>query len=669
VNLGTEREQAEEQPFRDRRSYTPDRLAERMLAAGRAVEGERKLVTVLFADVVGSMELAERLGAEDWRRVMDRCCAIICEAVHRFEGMVDKFTGDGVMALFGAPLAQEDHAARACHAALRLLEHLSGYSAELARRRGLEFAVRIGLNSGEVVTGSIGDDLTLQYTAIGNTVGLANRVQSLATPNAAFLSVHTAALVEGYFELRDRGDREIEGLREPVRIYELGGLGPLRTHLEISRARGLSRFVGRESEKALLQAALDAAIHGSGRVVGVVGDAGIGKSRLCYEFTESCRRDGIRVLAAQCTARGARQPRHLLRALVGRLFGITDWDTERAAREKVAGSPLLLGPSSDREVDPILEVLGIHAESASGSWANGGARRRLFEILEQLLLGAPGARPTVILIEELRWIDPVSEEFVNALVDALPSTRTLLLAAFRPEYDAPWLRRPQYQRLSLVPLDDGAIDALLRDQLGSDPSLAELSRHIREHLGGNPFFIEELIRHLIETGSLEGERGGLRVVGRIDETAVPASVEALLEARIDRLGERDKLALEAAAVIGDPFTEPVLERVTGLSDTELCAALRTLTTAELIVADSSKAAGGLAFKHHLIHEVALRSQLDERRTRTHLAVARALEQLYPERLDELAGPIAGHLEAAGESALAARWSARAAAAAGTSELR
>jgi class 3 adenylate cyclase len=650
VEIDTEREQAEEQPSRDRRSYTPDRLAERMLASGRALEGERKVVTVLFADVVGSMELAERLGPEDWRRIMDRCCAIFCEAVHRFEGMVDKFTGDGVMALFGAPLAQEDHAARACHAALRLREQLSGYSAELARGRGLEVAVRIGLNSGEVVTGSIGDDLTLQYTAIGNTVGLADRVQSLATPNAAFLSAHTAAQVEGYFELRDRGDREIQGLPEPVRVYELGGLGPLRTHLEISRARGLSPFVGRESEMALLQGALGAAIQGSGRVVGVVGEAGIGKSRLCYEFTESCRREGIRVLAAQCTARGARQPLHLLRALVGGVFGITDWDTERAAREKVAGSPFLLGPSSEREVDPILELLGIQGESASGSGAKAGARRRLFEILEQLLLGGPGASPTVILIEELRWIDPVSEEFVNALVDELPSTRTLLVAAFRPEYDAPWLRKPQYHQLSLVPLDDGAIDALLRDQLGTDPSLAELSRHIREHLGGNPFFVEELIRHLIETGSLEGERGGLRVVGRTDETAVPASVEALLEARIDRLGERDKLALEAAAVIGDRFTEPVLERVTGLSDGELRAALRTLTRAGLIVADPSRAAGGFAFKHHLIHEVALRSQLDERRARTHLAVAQALEQLYPERLDELAGPIAGHLEAAGESA-------------------
>ena len=327
-----------------------------MLASGRAREGERKLVTVLFADVVGSMELAERLGPEEWRRVMDRCLAILCEGVHRFDGMVDQFTGDGLMALFGAPLAQEDHAARACHAALRLLEQLTGYAAELRRARGLEFAVRIGLNSGEVVTGPIGDDLTLQYAAVGHAVGLGRRVESLAAPNTTFVSQDTATLVEGYFELRDRGMREVKGVSEPVRVYELAGLGRLRSHLEVSRARGLSRFVGRERELAALQSALASAREGSGQVVGIVGEAGIGKSRLCYEFGERCRRSGIEVWAGQCTARGARQPLLLVRELVRSVFGVTDWDTERAVRDKVAGRAILLDPSVEDELPLILEL-------------------------------------------------------------------------------------------------------------------------------------------------------------------------------------------------------------------------------------------------------------------------------------------------------------------------
>ncbi len=617
-----------------------------MLASGRAREGERKLVTVLFADVVGSMELAERLGPEEWRRVMDRCLAILCEGVHRFDGMVDQFTGDGLMALFGAPLAQEDHAARACHAALRLLEQLTGYAAELRRARGLEFAVRIGLNSGEVVTGTIGDDLTLQYAAVGHTVGLGRRVESLAAPNTTFVSQDTAALVEGYFELRDRGMREVKGVSEPVRVYELAGLGPLRSHLEVSRARGLSRFVGRERELAALQSALASAREGSGQVVGIVGEAGIGKSRLCYEFGERCRTSGIEVRAGQCTARGARQPLLLVRELVRSVFGVTDWDTERAVRDKVAGRALLLDPSVEGELPLILELLGIPGDGPSAGSERDG--ERLFPTLRRLLLGGPGAGPGVIVVEELRWIDPPSEAFLKALAEALSSTPTLLVASFRPEYRARWLRAFNYTALPLRPLDEPSLAALLRDRLGTDPSLAPLAERIPDRVGGNPFFVEELIRDLVESGGLEGERRAFRAAAPIDEAALPATVQAVLAARIDRLSQRDRTVLQAAAVIGHRFTEPLLKRVTGLDDKELGAALRALVGADLLV-QSTTTAAGYAFKHDLTQEVAYRSELSERRARIHGAVARALEQQHPDKRDELAALIAHHLEEAGES--------------------
>ena len=617
-----------------------------MLASGRALEGERKLVTVLFADVVGSMELAERLGPEEWRRVMDRCLAILCEGVHRFDGMVDQFTGDGLMALFGAPIAQEDHAARACHAALRVLEQLTGYAADLRRARGLEFAVRIGLNSGEVVTGTIGDDLTLQYAAVGHAVGLGRRVESLAAPNTTFVSQHTAALVEGYFELRDRGMREVKGVSEPVRVYELAGLGRLRSRLEVSRARGLSPFVGRERELAVLQSALASAREGSGQVVGIVGEAGIGKSRLCYEFGERCRRSGIEVWAGQCTARGARQPLLLVRELVRSVFGVTDWDTERAVRDKVAGRALLFDPPVEGELPLILELLGIPGDGPpAGSERDG---ERLFPTLRRLLLGGPGAGPGVIVVEELRWIDPPSEAFLKALAEALSSTPTLLVATFRPEYRARWLRAFNYTALPLRPLDEPSLAALLRDRLGTDPSLAPLAERIPDRAGGNPFFVEELIRDLVESGGLEGERRAFRAADPIDEAALPPTVQAVLAARIDRLSQRDRTVLQAAAVIGHRFTEPLLERVTGLDDKELRAALRALIGADLLV-QSTTTAAGYAFKHDLTQEVAYRSELSERRARIHGAVARALEQQHPDKRDELAALIAHHLEEAGES--------------------
>jgi class 3 adenylate cyclase len=619
-----------------------------MLAAGRALEGERKPVTVLFVDVVGSMELAEGLGAENWRRVMERCFAILCESVHRFEGMVEALTGDGLMALFGAPLAQEDHAARGCHAALRLLEQLAGLSAELHSEPGLGFAVRVGLNSGEVVTGAMGDDLTLQYTAVGHTVGLARRVESLADPSTAFVSQHTAALVEGYFELRDRGMRELKGVSEPVRVYELAGLGRLRSQLEVSQERGLSRFVGRERELMVLQAALARAREGAGQIVGVGGEAGIGKSRLCYEFGERCRKGGIEVRTGQCTARGTRQPLLLVRELVRSFFGVTDWDTERAVRAKVAGRAVLLDPPIEYELPLILELLGIPGDGPSAGLERDG--ERLFPPLRRLLVGGPAAVPVVIVVEELRWIDPPSEAFLKALVEALPSTPTLLVASFRPEYHARWLQAFNYTALPLEPLDERSLAALLRDRLGTDPSLAPLTESVLDRVGGNPFFLEELIRDLVESGGLEGEGGAFRAAAPIDQAALPATVQAVLAARIDRLPEPDKTVLQTAAVIGYQFTEPLLKQVAGLDDTRLRAALRALVGADLLV-KSTTTPGGYAFKHHLTQEVAYRSELSERRGRLHGAVAHALEHQHADNRDELADLISHHRQEAGESAL------------------
>src|SRR3989449_5033799 len=267
----------------DRRVHPPEHLAEKIRAGRASLEGERKQVTVLFADVMGSMELAERSDPEEWRRIMDRFFSILCEGVHRFEGTVDKFTGDGIMALFGAPIAHEDHARRACYAALHLQRELAAYQAELRRALGLSFSVRMGLNSGEVVVGQIGEDLAMEYTALGHTVGLAQRIEQLAEPGKAYLSEHTAALAQDHLALTDLGEFQLKGSSRPIRVYELSGVGTARGSLDVKRARGFSRFVGRDEELAMLESALEHAFAGQGQVIGVVGEAGVGKSRLCHE--------------------------------------------------------------------------------------------------------------------------------------------------------------------------------------------------------------------------------------------------------------------------------------------------------------------------------------------------------------------------------------------------
>ncbi|HMA27350.1 MAG TPA: adenylate/guanylate cyclase domain-containing protein [Solirubrobacterales bacterium] len=638
----------------------PEHLAEKVRAAGASLAGERKQVTVLFADVMNSMELAEQCDPEEWRRIMERFFALLCEGVHRFEGTVDKFTGDGAMVLFGAPIAQEKHAVQACHAALHLGEELDRFSAELRREQGLNFLVRIGLNSGEVVVGSIGEDLAMDYTAIGHTVGLAQRMEALAQPGKAYLTENTAALAEGYFELRDLGQFEVKGVHEPLRVYELAGLGRLRTRFEVSRAHGLSPFVGREEECATLESALARAGEGNAQVVCTVGEAGVGKSRLCYEFAKRCRERGIDVWEGHCMARGESLPLMPLLELLRSYFGITDRDTGQAAREKIAGRMVLLDESLKEELPLLFDLLGVSDAERPEPIDPEARQRRLFAALNRLLVASE--RPAVVLlIEDLQWIDPGSAAFLENLVDGLPGTRTLVIVNFRPGYQAEWMQRSYCGRLALASLGPRASEELLRGLLGEDPSLDGLAEQIRERTGGNPFFIEELVRGLAESGSLIGERGGYRLARPLDGEGIPATVQPVIAARIDRLGEREKQLLRTAAVIGREFTEPVLRRVAGLPEPELRAALRALLNGELIYEQSLVPEPEYSFKHQLIEEVAYRSQLAEPRARLHGEVARAIEELNPDRLDELAAPISRHLEQAGDHLEAARWGARAAA--------
>jgi class 3 adenylate cyclase/tetratricopeptide (TPR) repeat protein len=625
-------------------------------------------VTVLFADVMGSMELAEQSDPEEWRAVMARFFSILCEGVHRFEGTVDKFTGDGIMALFGAPVAHEDHARRACYAALHLQRELASYAAELRRGKGLSFSVRTGLNSGEVVVGTIGDDLEMDYTAIGYTVGLAQRMEQLAAADRIYLTEHTAALVEDHVALTDLGEFQVKGTSRSLRVYELTGAGAASSRPHARRARGFSRFVGREEELHALETALEQSLAGEAQVVGIVGEAGVGKSRLCQELTRRLRERGVPVYSVAGQPHAKSVPLLPVLQLMRAYFEITERDSDQTARERIAGKLLLLDESFADDLPLLFELLAVPDPARSPPRMDPEARqRRLFALTKRVIRAQAERAPGINVFEDLHWLDPASEAFLANHVEAIHGTRILTVVNFRPEYRAPWMSKSYYRQIALAPLGAEATEQLLADLLGSDASLEGLPALIRERTQGNPFFIEEVVQSLAEAGCLEGAAGAYRLVRDAGALTVPASVQAVLAARIDRLGARGKSVLQAAAVIGKEFSAPVLARVTGLAPAELDDVVGELVGSEFVYEQELYPEAVYAFKHPLTQEVAYGSQLAERRAAVHAAVARALAEQYPERLDERAALLAQHWEAAGERLAAAHWHALAADWAGTND--
>jgi class 3 adenylate cyclase len=631
-------------------------------------DGERKQVTVLFADVMGSMDMAEGQDPEQWREIMQRFFSILADGVHRFEGTVDKFTGDGIMAVFGAPVAHEDHARRACYAALKMLDDISEYAAELRRTRGLNFSTRLGVNSGEVVAGAIGEGSESGYTAIGYTVGLAQRMEALAEPGKAYLTEATAELARGYLELGDLGEFEIKGASRPVRVFELIGIGSARSRLDLSRERGFSRFVGRDEEMAVLEAGLDLAKGGEGAVVAIVAEPGVGKSRLCHEFAERARAGGVDVYETQAQPHGAESTFMPVLQMLRSYFGIADEDSERAVREKIAGRTLLLDPDFADDLPLLFEFLGVPDPDRPLPQLSAEARERALRAVVCRLVRAPNRRdPIVSIFEDLHWLDSGSEALLGELLGSLQGTQTLVVVNFRPEYEPPWGSRDGDAVISLEPLGLEDTRRLILDLAGADPSLDGLADLIHERTGGNPFFIEEIVRSLAESGHLEGRRGEHRLARPVEDAGVPATVQAVLAARIDRLDAAAKQLLQAASVAGREVPEAALERISGFADpADSLSALGELIEAGFLFDLELYPERILAFRHPLTREVAYESQLSEQRRATHAAVARALVELNPDRHEELAALISSHMEKGGEPLEAARWAAKAAFWAGTS---
>jgi class 3 adenylate cyclase/tetratricopeptide (TPR) repeat protein len=638
----------------------PAHLAAKIRAGRAGLEGERKQVTILFADVVDSLAIAQRVDPEDWHRLMSRFLQLLASGVHRFEGTVDKFTGDGIMAIFGAPLAHEDHARRACHAALNLQRELEAWTEQVRSAHGLDFTVRIGLNSGEVVVGSIGDEGAMSYTAIGHTVGLAKRIEELAEPGQICVSADTSALVTGYFALRHLGSFVIKGVDHEVPVHELEGLGEARGALDVAQTRGLTRFVGREGELGELERCLQQALDGRGQVIGIVGEPGVGKSRLCHELAELCGEMEVPTYHVAAQPHTKSVPLMPVLQHLRTYFEIGEDDSEAAARDRITRKLQTLDESFEQDLPLIFDFLAVPDPARPVERMDPEARqRRLLKLTGRLVRARSTQEPGLTMFEDLHWIDPASEPFLESYLEAVHGTRGLVLVNFRPSYQAQWMSRSYYRQIALTPLSETAVREVLTELLGMDPSLDGLLELIQERTAGNAFFIEEMVRSLVEEEYLEGSAGAYRLARSVDAMRVPATVEAVLAARIDRLSADERAVLQDAAVIGRQFPRPVLQRVSGLEEPDLDDALHALVAAEYIHEEAGSDAG-YAFEHPLTQEVAYRSQLSERRGQMHAATARALADHYEGQLDERAALVANHWEQAGDLLEAARWHARAA---------
>jgi class 3 adenylate cyclase len=563
--------------------YTPKHLAEKILTSKSALEGERKQVTVLFADLKGSMELLADRDPEEARKILDPVLEHMMEAVHRYEGTVNQVMGDGIMALFGAPLAHEDHAIRACYAALRMQNAIGRYGEEVRRAQGEEVQVRVGVNSGEVVVRSIGSDLRVDYTAVGQTTHVAARMEQLALPGTIRITAETLRLVEGFVEVKPLGPVPVKGLDAPIEVYDVVSAGQARTRLQAAEGRGLSRFVGRDAEMDQLRAALERARSGHGEVVAVVGEPGVGKSRLFHELTHSHRVAGCLTLQVSSASYGRATAYLPVIDLLKGYLRIDERDDTRSTRAKVIGHLLALDETLKDMVAPVLWLLdALPGEDSFHRLEPPQRRQRSLDGLKRLLLRESVVQPLILVFEDLHWIDGETQALLDGLVESLPTLPLLLLVNYRPEYSHGWSRKTYYRQLQIDPLPPESADELLQALVGAGAEIAPLKRRLIEATEGNPLFLEESVRTLVEIGALAGEHGSYRLTRAVEHPQIPATVQAILAARIDRLPPEDKRLLHAAAVIGHDVPMPLLLAIAETPEDGVRAGLARLQATEFI---------------------------------------------------------------------------------------
>jgi class 3 adenylate cyclase/tetratricopeptide (TPR) repeat protein len=605
------------------------------------MEGERKQVTVLFADVKGFTSMSEKLDPEEVQTLISECLVFFTEEIHCHEGAIAQFLGDGVMALFGAPIAHEDAPQRALYAALAIRERLREYSEKL-KVQGIDFNMRIGLNTGLVVVGKIGDDLTMEYTAMGDTVNLASRMESTAQPGTIQVSENTHRLTEGYFDFKPLGEIEVKGKKEPVKAYQLLGAGQAKTRLGVAEMRGLTPFVGRQKELDQLLNCYEQAKRGQGQVVGIVGEPGVGKSRLLLQLRSVLPPEEYSYLEGDCLHYGGSIAYLPFLDMLRAYFDFAEGEQESIVKTKLTKKIASLDEKLQDILPPLQDILSLKVQDEEYLKLEPQQRReQVFEAIRTLLIRESLNHPLILAIEDLHWIDKTSEEFLTYFIDGLANTHILLILLYRPEYAPVWVSKSYYTQIRVDQLPTGSSSDLVQAILEGGEVTADLRAFILDRAYGNPLFMEEFTHTLLERGYIQRKNGHYVLTAKPSDIQVPDTVQGIIAARIDRLEANLKRTMQVASVIGRDFAYRILQTITAIKQ-ELKSCLLNLQELEFIYEKSLFPELEYVFKHALTQEVAYNSLLLKRRRELHEKIGQAIEELYPDRLEEFYEVLAHH---------------------------
>ncbi len=607
-------------------------------------EGERKVISVLFTDVVNYTSLTEKLDLEAVREIMNRHFKILIESVSKYEGTVDQLLGDGMVAFFGAPKAHEDHAQRACYAALAMQEEIRKFTGGIQKEYAIDFNIRIGINSGPVLVGQIGNAQHAEYVAIGDTVNLASRMENASRPGGILVTENVYALTRDFFQFEPVGEIGIKGKDKPVAAYRLLQSVKTERRFEAAVVKGLTRFVGRENELEILQEAFEKAKNGSSQIVGITGEPGIGKSRLLREFRGSLKSENLTYLEGHCLHYGSLMPYRPIIDILRAYFDIKEEDIESAVKDRVAKKLEQLDKSLSGYLPFLYEMFSFQVDDERFQrMENQYKRIKLFEGISNLLLKEASINPVIIIIEDLHWMDKASEDFLSHLLEKLPNNRILLILLYRPEYQPPWTALQNYQEVHLGELSNSTSSELLEALLSDGKPASELREVVLAKTEGNPLFVEEFVHAMLDNGSVlkEGERYTLNTIN--STVKLPDTIQGIIAARVDRLPEGLKNTLQVASVIGRDFSYLVLQDVTQLPD-ELKTQLETLQQLEFIILKDGSLESEYIFKHTLIHEVIYDGLLQKRRRELHESIGQSIEKLYSDKLDDLVEVLAYHYQ-------------------------
>jgi class 3 adenylate cyclase/tetratricopeptide (TPR) repeat protein len=625
--------------------YLPKGLTEKILSQRDRIEGERKQVTVMFADMERFTQLTERLGPEEAYSVMDQVYEILIHIVHDYEGTVNEMTGDGILALFGAPIALEDAPQRAIRSSLAIHRELAKFSDQLKQEKKdvPPVKMRIGIHTGPVVVGTVGNDLRVEFKAVGDTVNLASRIEGQAKPGSTYITEDTFKLTEGLFRFEGLDQREIKGKEKPINVYRVIAPSTRRTRFDVAAHRGLTPFVGRERELELLLDGFERSKAGRGQAFSIMAEAGIGKSRLLYEFRKAVAHEDVTFLEGKCLSYSKGVPYHLLIDILKANFDIREGDVDSAIREKVKKGIKIVGADKDSTLPYFLELLSIKDSGIDKIPMSPEVKKdRIIEALKQITLKGSEIRPLILAYEDLHWVDKSSEEVLKYVLDSVPGSRVLLIFTYRPEFVQTWSAKSYHNQLTLNRLSNRESLMMVYHLLRSEKLDNNLEEFILEKTEGIPFFIEELIKSLENLKIIEREDNRYRITKDFKEMTIPSTIQDVIMARVDSLLEDVKSLLQTASAVGREFSYCLIKKITGFADQELLSHLSALKDSELIYERGVYPQSTYIFKHALTQEVAYNSLLLKRRKEIHEEIGRAIETLYPDRLEEYYELLAYH---------------------------